>query len=320
MLCCVALFVFSVSVVSAGSQTLLDELSTGRFVSRSADGYVPSTERARARYANASLSECWRNTSVYMAGTSYHRSVFWSVVKDLNRGKLPDELLMIGSGEGFIREIPENETKCDPRVGNETYHALPIPFNLPIRGCVLARDPSCNEVGPAGIDVKRCGMPQHGSFLSENGTRVMYQFKTYFEASAVDRLIFSQIASRWWDVVWVQAGEWGSYGRKKAPLQESIDFLSGVARAHARDGRAVVVSGAGPKNRPFLRAARMLGDRFLVFDQRKIVKAAERVRMAEKHGHYGEITRTFARVVAAALCRSDGDDGFADALRIRVTG
>ncbi|KAH9254171.1 hypothetical protein BASA81_007760 [Batrachochytrium salamandrivorans] len=148
----------------------------------------------------------------------------------------------------------------------------------------------------------------------DTDTTVLYQFKTYINAPAVDKRVFATLKANKWDVVWLESGEWGSWGtpheRERTTYQESLDFLRKAARAFPG---WIVVSGNSAyteQNLLFLAAARSMaerhGDRILVFDQKPIVQAADRKNIVQGHGYYGAATDVMVRVFLALVCDEGG--------------
>lgn len=143
---------------------------------------------------------------------------------------------------------------------------------------------------------------------------VMYQFKTYVQAPAVDHRIFAIAGSpKPWNIIWIESGEWGSWGsafeREKTTYQESLDFLKRVMQ---RTQAWIIVSGNSAyteQNLIFLSAAKRLASetykgRLLVFDQKPIVLAGRKEKIPEGHGYYGVLTDVMVRIVMAIVCEA----------------
>lgn len=267
---------------------ILRELSFGKFQPKnntltSTNDWTPNTARAKQVFAYGSsrqnLRTCMASRRMFVFGTSFQRSLFWSIVRQLlppeDGDTLPPDLQLIASVPALIREIPPGETKCNRKVNGFLYTETKLPFPTERPSCLLVKHPECEYPGPAGIDSNKCGMPQSKPWKNELGTVILYQFKTYISAPAVDRRIFSimrQSRPRNWDVVFIESGEWGSWQRAsvrgRTTFEEAREFLSSCSRIFKG---WIIVSGNSEyteQNRLFMDAARQLSgstSRLLVF-------------------------------------------------------
>ncbi|KAH9254169.1 hypothetical protein BASA81_007758 [Batrachochytrium salamandrivorans] len=141
-------------------------------------------------------------------------------------------------------------------------------------------------------------------------TTVLYQFKTYINAPAVDQHVFATLNATKWDVVWLASGEWGTWGSQNAAYQESLDFLRKAASVFP--GWIIVSGNSAHRSEiaQFLAAARALTDahgaRILVFDQKLIAQAASQQHVKQDHGYYGAATDVMIRVFLALVCDEGG--------------
>jgi len=207
------------------AQNLLGSMARGVFASPpserrspSTDDFVPANRAAAAWYANFTRSmaqRCMRNRRVFLTGTSFQRTLFWSLIRLLlpEGATVPSPLLLIASGEAVVKHFAQGEA-CDPVVNGATFHEHAVPWLPPdeqATSCLLVRDDGCNYPGPAGVDIKRCGMPQNGTWRSSPALNVTvhFQFKTYLKTRAVDAVIRRTITQMGpWDLVWLGSGEW----------------------------------------------------------------------------------------------------------------
>lgn len=150
-------------------------------------------------------------------------------------------------------------------------------------------------------------------WTADNETLIHYQFKTYILAPAVDNHIYSTLkstSSKPWDIIWVESGEWGSWGsayeREHSTARESQDFLRRLLRSTSG---WVVVSGNSKyteQNLIFLNAAKKLteryGERLFVFDQKQIITEGRKRSIPEAHGYYGTMTDVMVRIFFALVC------------------
>jgi len=307
-------------------QATLNAMLSGRFVSNTTyattDDYRPADAGAARLYANFTREDarrCLRGKRVFMTGTSWHRTLFWSLIRLIQPNPhtpIPPNLMLISSGEALVRKVGHGEScnSTNPRPDGFEVHPLPWASSTE-QGteCLLLKDGMCKHPGPAGIDIRRCGMPQSGTWMSPDwvNATVHYQFKTYIRSPPVDTLIRSQLASHKWDLVWLSSGEWGAV---YAPVNKDAGNAADAANAFLSHGIAdvfkgwVVVNGNPSYNqaiRDFLDTARRRSDRILVFDESTIVKAGRAQSITEGHGYLGAVADTFTRAIFASLCNAD---------------
>jgi hypothetical protein len=279
------------------------------------DDFEPITELAQFLYRNLTrpvARACLKNKRIYMAGTSFQRSMFWSVIKYLRLNPttdpIPEELLMIGSSVSTLKKFTRGHLCHLP--SNKTFRVHAVPWLLnDTDACLIVHDEGCNFPGPSGIDVQRCGLPMHGTWQSGDeklNVTVHYQFKTYIRAPPVDSLIVKNLKHAHWDLAWISSGEWGSFNQQ-GPIwtrKEAEDFLLKLSREFKG---LIIVSGDSSYIAPcrfFLETARELGlkERIFVFDERDLVRAGRREKVEEGHGHLGALTEAFVRAVLGVLC------------------
>ena len=199
-------------------QLLFDKLSHGSFerdASTNLTHWNPLTKEAQNVYRNMNrsrLQECLRNKRIYLTGTSYQRTVFWSLLQWITaKQDLDLEYLMISSAEKMVRAFSYGKecTRHDPK------HVHPMPWlTTPNKtACIVITDDACNKPGPAGINIKKCGLPMHAEWRSKDRFNITlhYQFKTYISAPGVDQHIFKTLKASHYDAVLLSSGEWGTY-------------------------------------------------------------------------------------------------------------
>ena len=281
-----------------------------------ANDFQPSAKLAAKLYNAATperTRECLRNKRIYMTGTSFHRSMFWSVIKHLRKepydAEIPERLRMVASSPKSIKLVQRGPVCHLP--SNKTFKVHPVPWETVHNdSCLVVHDEGCNYPGPAGIDLERCGMPMSGEWRSDPDLNITvhYQFKTFVRAPPVDNLIFKTLKHSHWDLVWLSTGEWGSY-KQEGPKWTKEEAVVLMKRLQASFGGVVLLSGDSSYTAPckfFIDAAREYAakhhSRMFVFEERDLVIAGKQKRVVEGHGHLGAITDAVVRGVFGVLC------------------
>ncbi|KAH9254172.1 hypothetical protein BASA81_007761 [Batrachochytrium salamandrivorans] len=136
-------------------QQVLNLLCVGEFDENNltADGFVHSSPQAKALYSKwnnqSRTNECIANRRMFLVGTSFQRSILWSLLRRLMGGleQVPIEYRLISSVPALIREKDPNTGKCDTNVNGTRYEIQPVPWNTSVPSCLLVKNKNCEHPG-----------------------------------------------------------------------------------------------------------------------------------------------------------------------------
>ncbi|KAH9254170.1 hypothetical protein BASA81_007759 [Batrachochytrium salamandrivorans] len=135
-------------------QQVLDSLCVGKFKGDlTADEFWHDLPQARALYSKWSnqskTNECVANRRMYLVGTSFQRSIAWSLLRWLmgRLNQIPPEYKVISSVPALVREKNPQTGECDANVNGTMYDVQPLSWPAAVPSCMLVRSTMCEDAG-----------------------------------------------------------------------------------------------------------------------------------------------------------------------------
>ena len=288
-----------------GSQSVLEEFTPGSFAK---DGkafkWEPEAPDALQRYTAFSRKkflEAMRGKRMFFYGTSFLREIYFEFVKLLlDVSDLSAESKFIPSSRG---KLYKGKEECEKRKRKtHTNDATGEIF------CVTPSN-GCNLPGPAGIDLKKCGMPANRTeYSKEYDITMHFQFKTYIYTDEADRKVNKHIKeSKSYDYMFLGSCEWGRNRISKPELgyeEQHRRFLEPLFNVFK--GLTVYSYSRGynkstkKQHEAIMRRIEGGDNTILVYDTGFVANSGDRS-IPDGHGHAGPRTYVFARSMQLAM-------------------
>jgi len=238
------------------------------------------------------IPNCLKGKQIFMTGTSYTRSIYSSIhhiLTGVPYNRTGSKIIGLGSYKSHIVH-----TCADHKILGYERDGTPW--------CAVKDTPiNCNLPGPAGIDLKKCGVPSFGGFKVKN-LNVDYQFKTYIFTEEADYITLDRISKGKYDLIIAGGGEWGRnlsdkrYETHDEQAEKYVEMLSNI--------KVPIIwyynSGYNRSVKALMKAVKRQG--IPVMDIKQIVH--EHYNVQKGHGYLGTITDKAAHIMLQSYCDS----------------